>query len=265
MNSDASTPSGRAQAGVSRLLSRSGHGLLALFVITLLTTLLPPRPLEPSWQLQVSNVLVNNGSLALLGLLLTVLASHLHPEHRGLRNRQRRLRRLAALAVAGYLLLIPLQAVAIRRGLAETSEKRTSRRQEIEARLTVLSGVVAGARSTAELQAGLRRLPGAPQLLPQQLEQPLPQLRQRLEAALAQSRQRLENAETAPNGTAVQRLIQEGLRISLSSLALAFAFAACAAAGEGKPWHSLLDAAQEAVADRFRRSQPRRRSRGERT
>ncbi|MFM7266999.1 MAG: HpsJ family protein [Cyanobium sp.] len=264
MNSGASTPSGRAQAGISRLLSRSGHGLLALFVITLLTALLPPRPLEPTWQLQVSNALVNNGSLALLGLLLTVLASHFHPEHRGLRNRQRRLRRLAALAVAGYLLLVPLQAVAIRRGLADASAKLTNRRQQIETRLNVLAGVVANAQSAAEMQAGLRRLPGAPQIPPQQLDQPLPVLRQRFTAALAQTRQRLGNADTAPDGAAVQRLIQEGVRMALSSLALAFAFAACSTMGKVKPWHSLLDAAEEAVADRFRRALPRRRSRGER-
>lgn len=175
-----------------------------------------------------------------------------------MRRRQRQLRRLAALAVAGYLLLIPLQAVAIQRGLAEASTKLASRRQGIAARLDALARVVASAQSAAEMQAGLCQLPGAPQIPPQQLDQPLPVLRQRFTTALAQTRQRLENADSAPDGATVQRLIQEGLRMALSSLALAFAFAACAPARRDTPWRSVLDAAQEAGQDLTAKALPRR-------
>ena len=98
----------RSQVGIARQLNRAGHGLLALFLVTLITTLLPPRLLEPAWQIQLNSTLVNNGSLALLGLLLVILASHLNPEQRAIKQRLGLLRRLALIAVAGYLMLIQI-------------------------------------------------------------------------------------------------------------------------------------------------------------
>jgi hypothetical protein len=241
-----------SRTGFARQLNRTGHGIFALFLVTLLTAALPPRLMDPAWQIQLSSTLVNNGSLALLGLMLVALASYLNPDQADIKQRLGLLRRLAALAVAGYLLLIPLQGVALWRGIRESSQKITIQRKGLESRLDTIAKVVNESKSAAEIQERLRRLPGAPQIPAEQLAEPLPQLRQRFAAGLERSRARLRATDTKPNADAVQRLLKESLRISLSSLALAFGFAASAGFGGTSSTRSLLDDLQESTGKLLR-------------
>lgn len=92
---------GRSTAPLSRQLSRAGHGLLAVFAITAVFAALPLRLGQPAWQIQISAALINNGSIALVGMLLIALASWLAPSEPLLVRRNRLVRRLAIGAVVG--------------------------------------------------------------------------------------------------------------------------------------------------------------------
>lgn len=233
----------RGSASFSRQLSRAGLGLLALFIFSVGTSFLPLRLMEPAWQLQVSSALTNNGSVALLGMLLVALASWLAPEDDLLQRRNTLLRRLALAAVIGYLLLIPLQTMALWRGVDQGKQRISRQRKVVEARLEAISKAVETAQTPAELRSQLQSLPGAPSLPDAQLTQPMPQLRQRFATALEQARTRLRATTSEPDPARIQKLITESLRISLSSLALAFAFAA--GAQSGAKGLSLLDQLQQ--------------------
>jgi hypothetical protein len=234
-----------SRTGFARQLNRAGHGMLALFVVTLIIAALPPRLLEPAWQIQLSGTLVNNGTIALLGLILIALASYLNPDQAAIKQRLGLLRRLATIAVAGYLLLIPLQGLAVWRGIRESSQRLAAQRTGLEKRL---DKVVNESQSVAEIQERLRRLPGAPQIPADQLAEPLPQLRERFAAGLERSRAQLRATDSKPKADAVQRVLKESLRIALSSLALAFAFGAIATVGGTSSTRSLVDELQDSTA-----------------
>lgn len=243
---------GRSTAPLSRQLSRAGHGLLAVFAITAVFAALPLRLGQPAWQIQISAALINNGSIALVGMLLIALASWLAPSEPLLVRRNRLVQRLAIGAVVGYLLLIPLQATALWQGMRQAGQLAARQQRGAEERLAAVESAVVNARSAANLQARLRRIPGAPPLASSQLIEPMAVIRQRFRLALDQARGRLRSTLAEPGPDQVQRLLLESIRIGLSSLALAFAFAA-GAQGKGNRNASLLDGWLEAAAARRRR------------
>jgi hypothetical protein len=164
--------------------------------------------------------------------------------------------------VAGYLLLIPLQGLAVWRGIRESSQRIAIQRNGLEKRLDVIAKLVNESKSAAEIQERLSRLPGAPQIPADQLAEPLPQLRQRFAAGLERSRARLRATDPKPNADAVQRLLKESLRIALSSLAMAFAFGASATVGSTSSTRSLVDELQDSTAGLMK---PRTVKRGKRS
>lgn len=83
--------------------------LLGIFLVSVLVSAWPPKLLDPNWQLGLIQNLINNGSLALIGALLTHLAMAFHPGSDRLRARHIAFRRWALAAALGFLLLIPLQ------------------------------------------------------------------------------------------------------------------------------------------------------------
>lgn len=233
----------RGSAGLSRQLARAGLGLLVVFLVTLATTLLPLRLMEPAWQLQTSANLINNGSVALLGMLLIALAAWLAPDDNRLRQRNTLVRRLALAAVVGYLLLIPLQTLALWRGINQGKQELSRQRKAAEARIEAIAKAVDTAKTPEELQSQLQGLPGAPSLPRSQMSASMPELRQNFAGALTYARSRLRAAPSEPDPARIQKLIGESLRISGSALALAFAFAAGTQIGERGP--SLLDRFEE--------------------
>lgn len=97
---------------LARLLAVLSIVLLVVFLAAVLTTALPPKLLDPQWQLQLIAVLVNSASMALIGALLLPLAVGFHPDNQRLLARRNACRRWALAAAIGFLLLLPLQAYA---------------------------------------------------------------------------------------------------------------------------------------------------------
>lgn len=85
-------------------------GLLGIFLVAVVVGSWPPKIMDPQWQLGLTADLINNGSLALVGALLTPLALAFNPGSDRLRARRNTFRQWALAASIGFLLLIPLQA-----------------------------------------------------------------------------------------------------------------------------------------------------------
>lgn len=94
-------------------LALMGWGLVAVFVASLLPALLGASPLSPDGMLGLSQGLVDQGPLALLGLALIHLSAYLNPADRMVERRYRLAAQLALPAALGFLLLIPLRTMLL--------------------------------------------------------------------------------------------------------------------------------------------------------
>ena len=197
--------------------------LFALYGTIVLGSSLPLQLLDPAWQLRLCAVLVNASGFPLVGLGLLHLAGDLRPEDERVAGRRRLCARLAVGVALGFLLLIPLQSMALVQQSSSAASRRLGELQRGEKTIGELRQAVAGATSASELQERLQVLRG-PRLSPAELSLPLPLLQQQLQTALLQAEQRLPR----PQAIRVVRweLVGTGLRNGIACLALAIGFAA---------------------------------------
>jgi len=210
-------------AGVLEALSLA---LLGIFLAAVVVGVWPPKLLDPQWQLRFTAGLINNGSLALMGALLTPLALAFDPGSDRLRSRRNAFRRWALAAAIGFLLLIPLQVYADWSLYRSVSSKAEQQSSQAAGKIAELRQAVATAASTQELQARLQQLAGKNAgLSPTQLRTPIAQLRQELLAGTDQAANQLQQRIEAQASFKPDRLIKETIRIALSALFYAAGFA----------------------------------------
>lgn len=249
---------GREQIAVQ--ISRVGILMLIIFLLTALGALIPPRLLDPAWQLRVVSVLVGNGTIPLVGYLLLPLAVAVDPSNRRLQARWQKFRTLALLPVIGFGLLIPLQGMAITRGLQNAVLVQNRQLSTASSRLADLRAAVQESTTPAQLSERLKAIK-APGLPPAALNQPMPQLRRELLASLKTAEGQLRQAPTGLSLASLWGLLQNGLREMLTSLLYCFAFA-CVAYRPTKPL-SLWEEWKAAWRNRGRRAQARAKERQE--
>jgi hypothetical protein len=236
-------------------------GLLALvfvllFALQLAAVLFPLQLLDPAWQWQISNALINAAPIPLLALTLLLIACHLDPSDPLLRQRQRLFRQLAVAASLGFLLLLPLQLSAGLRQQNAVGSAQMQRFVGAEKRLAQLRQLMARARSNTELNTSLLKLSG-PVLSPADLNQPLPLLKAQVNAVFDQAQIQINRDRSAlPPATAATAL-PELLRNAVSCLLLATAYAAFARRHGSEV--SLLEEGQLSL-QRLRRFGPFRRA-----
>ena len=198
--------------------------LVAVFIATLLPQLLPPRLLDPQWQLTLCGVMAENGVLPLMALGLLLLASYLDPANLWVLAFRVGSSELAGLAAMGFLLLIPLQIFAVISSHSNLEFHQQKQRQTAQVRLDVLEQAIASAGSRGELNQRLQTLK-APPLPPSEQALPLPQLRTLLSERLLQTRSLLQNKFSAPTQVPRSTLLLQVLRGVVSNLAYGLAFA----------------------------------------
>ena len=201
--------------------------LFVVFGTIVLGSLFPLAIASPLWQLRVSVALINAAPIPLAALALLHLAAELDPNDPVLQRRHRVCARLAVAAVAGLLLLLPLQTAAGLRQAQQSGNAQTARIRQGERKLAALRQAVANAPDNAMLNRQLQELDG-PVLSPAELNQPLALLRSQVGAVLDQgealiARERI--ATPAPGGGG---FLPDLLRHGVACLAEAIGFAALA-------------------------------------
>jgi hypothetical protein len=215
----------RERDSLARLLECSAWCLFLVFATAMLAGVLPPRVLDPAWQLRFAALAVNNGSIPLVGFLLFALAGAIAPADGALRARRDRVRQWGLAAAIGFLLLIPLQGFAAWRAYGTAASQQGQQLKVAERRFTELRQAILTSGSPAEVQARFQRLQG-PALSPADLGQPLPRLRQQLLSSLDAAQARVKDQLRGPGPDRVWLLIQDSLRVILSALGYGVAFAA---------------------------------------
>jgi hypothetical protein len=240
------------------MLFRVGVALLVIFTILLLAGLFPIKIIDPGWQLRVIRTLVNNGTIAVLGLVLISLAPVIHPTEK-LKKRRLRIANLAVIASIGYLLIVPLQGIAIWQGLSSFGISQARQLQAAKDKIELIRKAVKESGNTAELQKRLQALPG-PSLPPLNTNAPIeivrPQLLSLLNTAQGQLRQR--SAGSGLSADRLQQLVQESIRVGLSALVFAAAFA-CGSVWPGGS-RNLFDSWLKIFSVLFGWLRPRRRT-----
>ena len=215
------------QQSAGNMLYRVGLALLVIYLALIAATLFPLKIVDTAWQLRLIRSLVNNGTVAIIGLSLISLAPTIHPTDK-MRRRRLRIANFAAILSMIYLIIVPLQAVAIWQGLSAFDNAQTRQFAAAKEKIEQIRKAVNESKSTPELQERLQAIPG-PQLPPLDTDRPIdtvrPQLLALLETAQGQLRQRV--AKAGLSGDRMQQLIQESFRIAVSALVISTAIACC--------------------------------------
>ena len=217
---------------LSQSLSLASLSMLAVFVLAMLSSVLPARLGEATWQQAMAAALVDNAVIPLVALMTLHVAARLDQRNGFSASLRDGAARWAILASLGFLLLAPLQLWNGWRVQQADGQVMARQERQAELRFQRLRAAVAEAGSASDLQSrlqqlvgpGLERLDGRESLpvLQQQLTRVL-ERNQRLQRQQLQ-RQRQQRADARGGGG----LLQAPLRGALSCLAYALAFAALA-------------------------------------
>lgn len=186
-------------------------------------TSFPPRLFEPVWQLAFAGSLTNNAPIALVGLVGLHLAVHLEPHDSGLRRRFSLAARLACFAVAGFLLLVPLQFMAVWQTL-QAREALQSRQMVIaDRRISEMRQAIVSSTSLRQLQGELARLKlGSLTVQGNPSNEPLSAVRGKLLDSIKASCSTLQAKSRTTGTMVIWNLIQLSLQGVVSTIALAF-------------------------------------------
>ena len=200
-------------------------GLLAVFLINLISGALPLKLLDPQWQLRVILQLIANVSFPLVGFMLICLAPQIDPGLALLQRWRQQSQALAFAAVLLFLLIIPLQTHASWRVIRQAQVEQASQRQSDQRQFTALQQAIMQATTMDDLQARMKALDG-PVLGLQDQALPLERVRQQLLQALELARANNRNALASLPPDQVLAQVINTVQISCSSLAMALCFAA---------------------------------------
>jgi hypothetical protein len=211
---------------LSRLLATLSLVLLVVFVAAVVTAALPPRFVDPSWQLALIAAIITNASLALMGTLLLPVALGFDPINHRLRARWNAFRRWALAAALGFLLLIPLQGFAawrLQRTVTAAVDQQTTQTSK---QFFELRQAINAATTHEELETKLKKLFGRNAgLSPAEMRMPMGELRTMLQARAEQASNRLMQQIEAQAAMKPNLPLKETIRIAISALAYGIGFA----------------------------------------
>lgn len=225
-HSSSSSSTGLESLRPSWRLSWVSLVLFLLFATIVVGAALPPRLLDPTWQLGLLSAMVNTAAFPLVGLGLLHLAADLDPSNERIGSYRRLCARLAVPVVLGFVLILPVQAFALwQQSLVDGA--REAQLARAENNLSSLRQAVEGASTVADLQKRLTSI-NQPPLSAAELIEPLPMLKMQARAALQQAQHVLiRERERSPKGGLLV-LLPNSLRNAVACLALALGFAALA-------------------------------------
>lgn len=206
--------------------------LVAVYLISVLAFILPPRLLDPLWQLSSIKLAVEGAPIPLLGLALLHLAAYLCPGDIRLTRRRQALARLAILPALGFLMFIPLNGHAVWKSYRLSNTVSNQQQESASQRADAVRQAIEKATSPADLQKRLLALQ-RPDLRIRLGDTPfpaipLPQLKQQLLAQVNRTEGEFKVRFAPVDPATTENITRESLRVMISSLAFAIAFAALA-------------------------------------
>ncbi len=226
------TDSPASPRGAAVLADRLSVLAMALFVIygvRVVATAIPLRPLDTLWQLSVSSALISAAAIPLLGLALLHLAAYLNPDDSALVRRRDALARWAILAVLGFLLLIPVQALASWNTVSTARTRLTTQLTTANRNFAMVREAISAATSLEDLQARLQSLQ-SPELgiRFQNLGLPLAETQRQMLIRLNDIQEQVKTRINAPPPEAIENVARNSIRVMGTSLVYALAFAIAA-------------------------------------
>lgn len=215
------------RASMGSQLGLVGLCLLLLYIGSVLAAILPPQILDPRWQLQLVNTLINTSGISLVGLLLVRFAVYVDPSNGRLKQRRDAFAGWACLAVIGFLLLIPVQGYAAWNGWNNANQNRNSRLTSTDQKVKDLKRAITSATTTEQLQQNLQALQ-APPLTSAELSNSLPKLQQQLLKNIKRTEDLVKQQYGRNRPGEAWALMQNSLRNMFSALVLSVAFAGLA-------------------------------------
>jgi|GEM_PF-2750922 hypothetical protein len=154
MDEESST---RVRQRFIQLLTWGSLCLFFIFLVRLVALLLESKPMDPVWQTEFVEVMVNQGVIAFLGFVLFHFVVMLKGKDRKLRRQLRLIRNLAVIPMVGYVLLVPLQVLS---SIREISTARAAKVDFMKqsTRLSEAREAILKAKSVEEINANLRLL-----------------------------------------------------------------------------------------------------------
>jgi len=223
--------------------------LFAVYGAAVLASILPPRLLDPLWQLSSTRITVEAAPIPLLGLALLHLAAYLSPANLPLQRRRDALARLAVPVSLAFLLIVPLQGQAVWRSYQLANAVADQQQASTGERADRVRFAIEQATSPEDMQRRLLALQRPDlriQLDPSRFPTiPLPVLKRQLLSQLDQAEGQVKARFAPIDPATADRITRESLRVIVSSIAFAAGFAACAQRkGQLVPflveWPSLL-------------------------
>ncbi len=206
--------------------------LFAVYGAAVLASILPPRLLDPLWQLSSTRITVEAAPIPLLGLALLHLAAYLSPANLPLQRRRESLARLAVPVSLAFLLIVPLQGQAVWRSYQLANAVSDQQQASTSERADRVRFAIEQATSPEDLQRRLLALQRPDlriQLDPSRFPTiPLPVLKRQLLSQLDQAEGQVKARFAPIDPATADRITRESLRVIVSSIAFAAGFAACA-------------------------------------
>lgn len=214
---------------LARRLEVFAMALFVVYAVRILAAAVPPRPLESLWQLSLSSALLDAAALPLVALGLLHLAAYLDPANTALGQRRDALARWAILAVLGFLLLLPLQALAAWNSVAAAQAQVSQERKTAASNIALIRQAIHAATSLDDLQARLQSLQ-TPNLIIRfkKLDFPLAETKRQLLLRLSEGEEQLKMRINPPPPEAIEDVATNAVRVMATSLIYALAFAIAA-------------------------------------
>ncbi len=213
-----------AQPSPLGVLQAASLSLFGIFLVSVILRALPPRILDPLWQVSLTTALLDMGGYALLGVVVLTIAHLLEPDDGPLLRLLRRVTRLCGVAALGYLLLLPLLLSALVRDYQQVERLSQRQQRSISQQELRLSKAIASSQSRDELLGTVQRFNapalGSFLLSPAPLETQRAQAQELLSSTVANARRQAGAVSPA----SLQSILLNNLRLLLLALVFAFGF-----------------------------------------
>lgn len=227
-----------ATPSATGVLRAAALALIGIFLVSVIPRVLPPRLLDPLWQVSLTTALLDMGGYALLGVVVLTIAYLLQPSDPRLSRQLRRVTQLCRIAALGYLLLVPLLVSALVRDYEHVVRESQRQIRNVDRMEQRLQQAIQSARSQEELLRDVERV-NAPALSGFLLNGgPLESQRAQALELLQSTAATARRQAAALSPASLQTVLLNNLRLILLSLVFAFGFASAHA---GLPSFPLLD------------------------